>query len=87
MSPTSTTAFSYEVSEQCPFYAREENINDFDSWMKYELERKLSERGYQNIVAREMTDALLRTAVEEDLVQEVTKRFEEARSSISKSSK
>jgi hypothetical protein len=83
--PVTDTAFSYEAAEQRPFYAREESINDFDSWMKYELERKLSERGYQNIVVREMTDALLRTAVEEDLVQEVAERFEEARSSISES--
>lgn len=45
----------------------------------FKLERELSIRGYQNIVVREMTDALLRTIVEEDLVDEVSERFEEAR--------
>lgn len=85
--PLTDTAFSYEVAKQRPFYAREENINDFDSWMKYELERELSQRGYQNIVVREMTDALLRTVVEEDLVQAVAERFERARSTRSESNK
>ena len=76
-------AFSYEAAKQRPFYAREETIEDFDSWLKYELERELNQQGYQNIVVREMTDALLRTAVEEDLVDEVAKRFEQARESAS----
>jgi hypothetical protein len=83
--PVTDTAFSYEAAKQRPFYAREESINDFDSWMKYELERELNQRGYQNIVVREMTDALLRTVVEEDLVQEVAERFEQARSATSES--
>jgi len=83
--PVSDTSFSYEAAKQRPFYAREESINDFDSWMKYELERELSQRGYQNIVVREMTDALLRTVVEEDLVEEVAERFEQARSARSES--
>ena len=81
--PVTDTYFSYEAAKQRPFYAREESINDFDSWMKYELERELSQRGYQNIVVREMTDALLRTVVEEDLVDEVAERFEQARSARS----
>jgi len=55
--------------------------------MKYELERELSQRGYQNIVVREMTDALLRTVVEEDLVQAVAERFERARSTRPESNK
>jgi broad-specificity NMP kinase len=55
--------------------------------MKYELERELNQRGYQNIVVREMTDALLRTVVEESLVEEVAERFEQARSARSESSK
>jgi hypothetical protein len=84
--PMTDTAFSYEAAKQRPFYAREESINDFDSWMKYELEREISQRGYQNIVVREMTDALLRTVVEEDLVQEVAERFEGARQSASSDS-
>jgi hypothetical protein len=83
--PVSDTSFSYEAAKQRPFYAREESINDFDSWMKYELERELSQRGYQNIVVREMTDALLRTVVEENLVEEVAERFEQARSARSES--
>ena len=83
--PVTDTAFSYEAANQRPFYAREESINDFDSWMKYELERELNQRGYQNIVVREMTDALLRTVVEEGLVEEVAKRFEQARSARSES--
>jgi hypothetical protein len=83
--PVTDTAFSYEAAKQRPFYAREESINDFDSWMKYELERELNQRGYQNIVVREMTDALLRTVVEEGLVEEVAERFEQARSARSES--
>lgn len=77
--PVSDTAFSYEAANQRPFYAREETIENFDSWLNYELERELSTRGYQNIVVREMTDALLRTVVEEDLVNEVAERFEQER--------
>ena len=85
--PMTDTAFSYEAAKQRPFYAREETIEDFDSWLKYELERELNQRGYQNIVVREMTDALLRTVVEEDLVAEVAERFEQARKSASPESK
>ena len=81
--PMTDTAFSYEAAKQRPFYARETTIEDFDSWLKYELERDLNQQGYQNIVVREMTDALLRTVVEEDLVDEVAERFEEARKSAS----
>lgn len=77
--PMTDTAFSYEAAQQRPFYAREDTISEFDAWLNYELERELSIRGYQNIVVREMTDALLRTVVEEDLVDEVAERFEEAR--------
>ncbi|WP_231187772.1 hypothetical protein [Haladaptatus sp. DYF46] len=77
--PMEDTAFSYEAARQRPFYARDDTIEDFDSWLNYELERELSIRGYQNIVVREMTDALLRTVVEEDLVEEVAERFEQAR--------
>lgn len=77
--PTEDTAFSYEAARQRPFYARDETVENFDSWLNYELERELSIRGYQNIVVREMTDALLRTVVEEDLVDEVAERFEQAR--------
>ena len=77
--PTTDAAFSYEEAQQRPFYAREGTIGEFDSWLNYELERELSERGYQNIVVREMTDALLRTVAEEDLVAAVVERFEEAR--------
>jgi hypothetical protein len=77
--PIEDTAFSYEAASQRPFYARDETIETFDSWLNYELERELSIRGYQNIVVREMTDALLRTVVEEDLVEEVAERFEQAR--------
>ncbi|ELZ01396.1 hypothetical protein [Natrialba aegyptia] len=85
LDPMSDTAFSYEAANQRPFYAREETIENFDSWLNYELERELSTRGYQNIVVREMTDALLRTVVEEDLVDEVAERFEQERKdSISK---
>ncbi|MFC6906877.1 hypothetical protein [Halalkalicoccus tibetensis] len=73
------TAFSYEAAQQRPFYARASTIDDFDSWLNYELERELNDRGYQNIVVREMTDALLRTVVEEDLVEDVAQRFESAR--------
>ena len=79
--PITDTAFSYEAAKQRPFYAREATIEDFDSWLKYELERKLNQQGYQNIVVREMTDALLRTVVEEDLVDEVAERFGQARES------
>lgn len=81
--PVTDTAFSYEEAEQRPFYAREETIEEFDSWLKYELERELDQQGYQNIVVREMTDALLRTVVEEDLIEEVAERFERARTSAS----
>ena len=81
--PMTDTAFSYEAAKQRPFYAREDTIEEFDSWLKYELERELNQQGYQNIVVREMTDALLRTVVEEDLVNEVTERFEKARESAS----
>lgn len=77
--PVTDTAFSYEAAQQRPFYARTTTIDDFDSWLNYELERELSTRGYQNIVVREMTDALLRTVVEEDLIDEVAERFEQAR--------
>ena len=80
------SAFSYEAAKQRPFYAREATIEDFDSWLKYELERELNQQGYQNIVVREMTDALLRTVVEEDLVDEVAERFEQARESASSES-
>ena len=81
--PITDTAFSYEAAKQRPFYAREATIKSFDSWLKYELERELNQQGYQNIVVREMTDALLRTVVEEDLVDEVTERFGQARESAS----
>ncbi len=81
--PITDTAFSYEAAKQRPFYAREATIKDFDSWLKYELERELNQQGYQNIVVREMTDALLRTVVEEDLVDEVAERFGQARESAS----
>lgn len=77
--PLTDTAFSYEAAQQRPFYARALTIDDFDSWLNYELERELNDRGYQNIVVREMTDALLRTVVEEDLVEDVAQRFESAR--------
>jgi len=81
--PITDTAFSYEAAKQRPFYAREATIEDFDSWLKYELERELNQQGYQNIVVREMTDALLRTVVEEDLVDEVAEQFVQARESAS----
>ena len=61
-------AFSYDDANQRPFYTRPETIDEFDSWLNYELERDLHDRGYQNIVVRELTDALLRTLVEEDLL-------------------
>ncbi len=79
--PMTDTAFTYEAAKQRPFYAREETISDFDSWLKYELERELNERGYQNIVVRELTDALLRTVVEDDLIDAVAEQFEHARES------
>ncbi len=81
--PMTDTAFSYEAAKQRPFYARKETIEEFDAWLKYELERELNQQGYQNIVVREMTDALLRTAVEEDLVEEVAERFDQARNAAS----
>jgi len=84
--PMTDSAFSYEAAKQRPFYAREATIEDFDSWLKYELERELNQQGYQNIVVREMTDALLRTVVEEDLMDEVAERFEQARESASSES-
>lgn len=77
--PMTDSAFSYEEAQQRPFYARQSTIDEFDSWLNYELERELNEHGYQNIVVREMTDALLRTVVEEDLVDDVAARFEQAR--------
>lgn len=77
--PMTNPAFSYETASQRPFYARPETIDDFDAWLNYELERDLSERGYQNIVVREMTDALLRTVVEEDMIDCIADRFEHAR--------
>jgi hypothetical protein len=77
--PVTDAAFTYETATQRPFYAREGTIEEFDSWLTYELERELSERGYRNIVVREMTDALLRTVVEEDLTEAVARRFEQAR--------
>ena len=77
--PTTDAAFSYGDADQRPFYARPTTIEEFDSWLNYELERDLHERGFQNIVVREMTDALLRTVVEEDLLDEVAERFERAR--------
>jgi hypothetical protein len=77
--PLTDPAFSYETASQRPFYARPETIDDFDAWLNYELERDLSERGYQNIVVREMTDALLRTVVEEDMIDSIADRFEHAR--------
>ena len=79
--PMADSAFSYEAAKQRPFYARETTIEDFDSWLTYELERELNQQGYRNIVVREMTDALLRTVVEEDLVDEVAERFGQARES------
>ena len=84
--PIADTAFSYEAAKQRPFYAREATIEDFDAWLNYELERELNQQGYQDIVVREMTDALLRTVVEEDLVSEVAERFEQARESASSES-
>ncbi|WP_053949027.1 hypothetical protein [Halolamina sediminis] len=77
--PMATPAFSYDEAKQRPVYAREETIDHFDAWMRYELEGKLSERGYQDIYVRELTDTLLRTVVEEELVEKVAKRFEGAR--------
>ena len=84
--PMTDTAFSYEAAKQRPFYAREATIENFDSWLKYELERELNQQGYRNIVVREMTDALLQTVVEEDLVDEVAERFAQARESASSES-
>jgi hypothetical protein len=46
-------------------------------------EPELDEQGYQNIVVREMVDAILRTAVEEDLLEQVAERFEQGRESAS----
>ena len=79
--PMADSAFSYEAAKQRPFYARETTIEDFDSWLTYELERELNQQGYRNIVVREMTDALLRTVVAEDLVDDVATRFAQARES------
>ena len=81
--PMADSAFSYEAAKQRPFYAREATIEDFDSWLTYELERELNQQGYRNIVVREMTDALLRTVVEEDPVDDVAERFAQARESAS----
>ena len=77
--PSTDAAFTYHDADQRPFYARPETIDEFDSWLNYELERDLHDRGYQNIAVREMTDALLRTVVEEGLLDEVARRFERAR--------
>jgi hypothetical protein len=77
--PMNTPAFAYDDAVQRPFYAEEETVDDFDAWLNYELERELNERGYQDINVREMTDAVLRTIVEEGLVGEVAERFEEGR--------
>lgn len=79
--PLTDPAFSYEAATQRPFYARDRTIEDFDAWLNYELERELNTRGYQNIVVREMTDALLRTVVEEDMIEAIAERFEDARES------
>lgn len=84
--PITDTAFPYEDAQQRPFYARESTIAEFDAWLNYELERELSERGYENIVVREMTDALLRMVVEEGLLEEVAARFEQAREDDSQDS-
>ncbi|MGN8216315.1 hypothetical protein [Halococcus salifodinae] len=77
--PMKDVAFTYEAANQRPFYAREETIEDFDAWLNYELERELNNRGYRNIVVREMTDALLRTVVEAELIDEIAEQFEHAR--------
>lgn len=77
--PLTEPAFPYEAANQRPFYARDETIGAFDAWLNYELERDLSTRGYQDIEIREMTDALLRTVVEEDMIEDIAKRFEQAR--------
>lgn len=83
--PLMKPAFPYEAANQRPFYARDETIGDFDAWLNYELERDLSTRGFQSIEIREMTDALLRTVVEEDIIDDIAERFEQAREeSISK---
>lgn len=71
-------AVSSETATQRPFYARSETIDDVDAWPNDELERDLSERGYQHIVVREMTDALLRTVVEEGMIDSIADRFEYA---------
>ena len=47
---------------------------------------ELNQQGYQNIVVREMTNALLRTVVGEGLVDEVVEPFEQARGSASSES-
>lgn len=80
--PRTHPAFAYEATFQRPFYAREDTIDDFDPWLKYQLEHDLNQRGYQDIAVREMTDALLRTIVEENLIDEVTERFEQPRESV-----
>ncbi|ESP90174.1 hypothetical protein [Candidatus Halobonum tyrrellensis] len=85
--PLTDRAFSYEAAVQRPFYAREATVEAFDAWLNYELERELDDRGYREIVVREMTDALLRTVVEEDLVDEVAERFESARANPDDDSK
>jgi len=77
--PVKDVAFTYEAANQRPFYAREGTIEDFDAWLNYELERELDNRGYRNIVVREMTDALLRTVVEEELIDEIAEQFQRAR--------
>ncbi|MFC6965059.1 hypothetical protein ACFQL7_27995 [Halocatena marina] len=77
--PLTEPAFPYEAANQRPFYARDETIGEFDAWLNYELERDLSTRGFQSIEVREMTDALLRTVVEEDLIDDIAERFEQAR--------
>jgi hypothetical protein len=72
-------AVSSETATQRPFYVPPETIDDVDTWLNDERERDLSERGYQHIVVREMTDALLRTVVEEDMIESIADRFEHAR--------
>ena len=77
--PIRDAVFSYEQANQRPFYAREETITDFDTWLNYELEAELNARGYRNIKTREMTDALLKTVTKESLTEEVAEQFEKSR--------
>ena len=46
------------------------------------MERERNQQGYRNIVVREMTDALLRTVVADNLVEEVATRFGQAPSPL-----